>query len=79
MGLKLSLSFKLQLPLVLFGQCAVGAKWTEGKQATGQAELLKGPNTRGPRIPLGNISPLLRGRVKSLMLWHTHLLWRLNV
>ncbi len=61
MGLKLSLSFKVQLLLGFilgfFGQCAARAKWTEGEQATGQEELLKGPTTQGPRIPLGNISP----------------------
>lgn len=59
LGLKLSLSFKLQLLLFFpfFWQCTVRAKWTEVEEATGQKELLKNPTTRGPRIPLGNISP----------------------
>lgn len=82
------MSFKVQLLLLFFGvfvfffsfgQCAVGAKWAEGKQGHRSARTAEGSRHLRATDSTGEHFTLLRSRVKSLMLRHTHLLWRLDV
>lgn len=85
LGLKLSLSFKVQLLLVFFFvffsslQHAVGAKWAKGEQGHGSARTAEGSHHPRAMNSAGERFALLRGRVKSLMPWHTRLLRRLDV
>lgn len=78
LGLKLSLSFKVTtfFFFTFLDNVHEGPNGQEGYRSASTAEGSQHPRATESTAEHFN---LLRGRVKSLMLWHTLLLWRLDV